>query len=303
MLVVAGPTASGKSALALMLAGKLGGAIVNADAIQVYREFSILTARPDAAEAARAPHYLYGVLSAAERGTVSRWRDMALAAIAAARAAGTPPILVGGTGLYLKAILQGLSPTPELPAQWRARAQARRAELGAAAFHAELAAVDPVLGARLAPGDTQRVIRAWEVIQATGKSLAEFQRLPGAPAPYRFIPVVLEPLRAELYAACEARCARMMDEGALEEVRAVTALGLDPGLPAMKAVGLRELAAYLAGNATREVALAAFRQATRNYAKRQVTWFRHQMPEARVWNAQYSERVGEEIFSFIRKTC
>ncbi len=301
VVVIGGPTASGKSALALALAEEFGGTVINADAMQVYRELAILTARPTPAETKRVPHRLYGVLSARVRCTAARWRTMALAAIATAQRKERLPIVVGGTGLYLKALMEGLAPVPEVPSEVRAEARARHTKLGAEAFHAELAGLDPAMAKRLKPGDTQRVLRAWEVISATGRSLALFQKIPPARTPLWFVPIRLLTPRDALYAACDERCRRMLEAGALDEVKALLAMKLDPDLPAMKAVGVRELAAYLAGEVSRDQALAKFQQVTRNYAKRQLTWFRHQMPEAQTWDAQFSERVREKIFSFIRK--
>jgi len=300
VVVIGGPTASGKSALALALAERLNGIVVNADAMQVYRELAIVTARPTAEEMARAPHRLYGVLSAAQRCTVARWRRLALAAIAAARREGRLPIVVGGTGLYLKALMEGLAAVPDIPPAIRAQAKARHTALGAPGLHAELARLDPAMAARLKPGDSQRLIRAWEVVTATGQSLAAFQQAIPAPPRLWFVPIRLLPPRQELYAACDARCRRMLADGALDEVRALQALKLDPDLPAMKAVGVRELMQCLGGDLSREAALAAFQQATRNYAKRQLTWFRNQMPKAQTWDAQLSESLIDEIFSFIR---
>ncbi len=300
VVVLGGPTASGKSAIALVLGERLNGTVINADAMQVYRELAILTARPRPEDLARVPHELYGVLSAAERCTVARWRGLALDAIAAAQREKRLPIVVGGTGLYLKALMEGLADVPDIPAGVRAEAQARHAALGGAGFHAELARLDPEMASRLKPGDTQRVIRAWEVITATGRSLAAFQQVPPAAPALRFVALRLLPPRDALYAACDARCRRMLDEGALDEVRALAALELDPDLPAMKAVGVRELMRCLAGELSRAAALQRFQQTTRNYAKRQLTWFRHQMPDAQTWDAQFSESLPEEIFSFIR---
>lgn len=301
VVVIGGPTASGKSVLALALAEALGGTIINADAMQVYRELAVLTARPTPDDTKRAPHRLYGVLSAHQRCTAARWRTMALAAIAAAQRKGRLPIVVGGTGLYLKALMEGLAPVPEIPPEVRAAARVRHAELGGPAFHAELAQLDPQMAARLKAGDTQRLIRAWEVIRGTGRSLALFQKIPPARSSLWFAPVRLLPPRDALYAACDARCLHMLDAGALEEVQALRALNLDPALPALKAVGVRELARALDGELGRSAALALFQQATRNYAKRQLTWFRHQMPEAQTWDAQFSESLIEKTFSFIRK--
>ena len=300
VVVIGGPTASGKSALALHVAERLNGTVINADAMQVYRELAILTARPTPADMARVPHRLYGVLSARERCTVARWLDLAQAGIAAAHEAGRPPVIVGGTGLYLKALMEGLAAVPDIPAAVRAEARARHAALGGPAFHAELARLDAAMAARLKPGDTQRLIRAWEVVAATGQSLAQFQQAPATAPKLSFVTIRLLPPREDVYAACDGRCRRMLEEGALDEVRALLALKLAPDLPAMKAVGVRELARYLDREATGEAALKAFQQATRNYAKRQLTWFRHQLPRAQTWSAQFSESLLEEIFSFIR---
>ena len=301
-LVLAGPTASGKSALALALARELDGVVINADSMQVYRELRVLTARPSAAEEVLAPHRLYGVLPAAERCSAGRWRALAIDEIAAARAAGKRPILVGGTGLYLRALIDGLAPIPPVPPAIRAAARARRDAIGPEAFHAELARRDPAAAARLAPGDTQRVLRAWEVVEATGRTLASFTRDAGAPQdPGDARVVLLLPPPAVLDAAIAARCARMLDAGALDEVRPLLALDLDPLLPAMKAVGVRELGAWLRGAATREAALERFRIATRQYAKRQRTWFRHQLRADRVLSEQFSESLLPEIFRFVRE--
>jgi len=301
-IVVAGPTASGKSTLALRLAETLVGVVINADALQLYRDLAILTARPDAAALARAPHRLYGILDAAERSSAAAWRRLALAEIAAAQAAGLRPILVGGSGLYLRALTEGLAPVPPVPAAIRAATQARRAALGAAAFHAELATQDPVMAARLAPGDTQRVLRAAEVIAATGRSLAEWWREtdPDA-AGVAVLPIVLLPPRPALHAAIAGRLRAMLDAGVLEEVRSLEARGLDPALPVFRALGYRAFAEALAGGSGLDRALDAAALATRQYAKRQITWFRHQMQGAHGWDAQFSESLGREIISFIRK--
>ena len=299
VLVIAGPTASGKSGLALAIAERVGGAIINADALQVYRELAILTARPDAAELARAPHHLYGVLAADDACSAARWRGLALAAIAAS--APRLPIVVGGTGLYLRALLRGLAQLPAIPAAVRAAATARRAALGPEAFHREVAARDPVAGARLPIGDRQRLIRAWEVFEATGRPWSDWIGAPDEPPPagLAFRVMVVAPPRPALYQAIDRRLAAMVERGALDEVRAV--MDLDPALPIHKALGLRELAAHLRGETALAPALAAAQQATRNYAKRQMTWMRHQLPEARWFVAQYSDSLDPEIFSFIRE--
>jgi len=311
VVLVAGPTASGKSAWALALAEACDGVVINADSMQVYRELSVLTARPGPTQTARAPHRLYGVLSGAERCSAGRWRALALAEIAAYHAAGRLPLLVGGTGLYLRALERGLAPVPEVPAAVRAAAVALHREIGGAAFHRRLAARDPEAAGRLRPSDTQRLVRAWEVIEATGRPLASWQAQggdgeggDGRPA-YRFLRIVCLPPRPALYAACDARFLRMVERGALDEVRALLGLGLDPALPVMKALGVRELARHLAGELDLAAAVAAAQQATRNYAKRQTTWLRTQVlsadPAAVLVGEQYSESLKAEIFPKIRR--
>jgi len=303
VLIVAGPTASGKSALALAVAEEFGGVVINADSMQVYRELRILTARPSPEDEARAPHRLYGVLPASERCSAGRWREMALAEIAAAHDAGRLPIVCGGTGLYLKTLTEGLSPMPEVPADIRAQLQTRLEAVGAQALHAELASCDPDMAERLEAGDSQRVLRALEVLQATGMSLAEWQAGPAdaPPETLHFATVLLAPPREVLYAACDERLAAMLDAGALDEVRQLNARNLDPSLPAMKALGVREFSEYLAGNCDIQQALAAAQQATRRYAKRQMTWFRHQIVADMTLCTQFSERLLPETFSFIRQ--
>jgi len=297
ILIVGGPTASGKSALALDLAEHFGGCVINADSMQVYRELRILTARPTPADEKRAPHRLYGVLPASERCSAGRWCDLALAEIDDARAKELLPILVGGTGLYFRSLLKGLAPVPAIPGEIRKRAAALHDEVGAEAFHSLLAERDPEGAARLHPGNTQRVLRAYEVLQATGKSLGEWQRSQPEGAGYsgNAAALVLAPPREELYAACNARAEVMASEGGIEEAEALLALELDPSLPAMKALGVREFAGYLKGEMTRDEAIDKLRQGTRRYAKRQSTWFRHQMPEAKIFSARYGNRHADEI--------
>jgi len=299
VVLVAGPTAGGKSALALDLAERFGGVVINADAMQVYREMRVLTARPDPAEEARAPHRLYGFLPAAEICSAARWRALAVAEIAAAQAAGELAILVGGTGLYLKALTDGLSPVPPIPEATRAAVRARIESIGAEAFHAEFAAHDPVMAARLRPSDRQRLSRAAEVLEATGVSLAEWQGRATAEEGFRFFTVLLAPPRDALYAACDARFRKMVDAGALDEARAMRRLALDPALPATRAVGLRELIRHLEGEISLDEAIGLAQVATRQYAKRQMTWFRNQLQDPTVLSEQYSERVRQESFSKI----
>jgi tRNA dimethylallyltransferase len=301
-LIIAGPTGSGKSALALEVAATFDGVVVNADSAQVYRELRILTARPSPQDEARAPHRLYGVLSAAERCSAGRWLGLAQVAILEARSAGRLPVVVGGTGLYLKVLTEGLAPVPAVPAEVRAEARELWAKLGGEAFRAELAQHDPEAAARLPAFDRQRLLRAWEVRRATGRPLSAWQRGARARA-VRVNPavtLVLSPPRAALYPALNARFLRMLENGALDEVAALLAMHLDPTLPAMKAVGVRELAAHLGGRTTLAEATAAAQQATRRFAKRQMTWLRHQVRADAVFLEQYSERIKPQIFSFIR---
>jgi tRNA dimethylallyltransferase len=308
-LILAGPTASGKSALALAIARRFGGTVINADSMQVYRELRVLTARPTPEEEAVVPHRLYGLRPAAEPASVAWWREAALAEMAAARL----PVLCGGTGLYFLSLTEGLSAIPSVPPEARATARALAAELGAAALHARL---DAETAATLRPGDSQRVTRAYEVLLGTGRGLAARQR-EGAhtgPArkgdvPWRFAAVLLDPPRDVLRAAIARRFDAMLAAGAIEEVRALLALGLDPALPAMRAHGVPELATHIQGG----MSLAAARERavlnTGQYTKRQATWFRHHalaaptdthIIHARTEDfAQFQESEIEEIFAFV----
>jgi tRNA dimethylallyltransferase len=282
VLVIAGPTAAGKSALALRLAETIGGAIVNADSMQLYAGLPILTAAPGAAARARAPHALYGVLAPQAVGTAAGWAAMAEAAIAEAEGKGLRPILVGGTGLYLRTLWGGIAAVPAIP--WAVRESVRRrlAADGAAALHAALAERDPAMAARLKPGDGQRLARALEVVEATGLSLADFQAETAPPPRRRFRLVVLAPERAALNALIERRVESMWREGAAAEVEALLALGLPPDRPILKALGVAPLARALAGETTLAAAAEATIIATRQYAKRQRTWFTHQCATARL---------------------
>ena len=278
--LIAGPTASGKSALALTLAEATGAEIVNADALQLYADLRLLTARPDDGELARAPHHLFGTVDAAEGWSVGRWQRAGLALIAEITGGGRDVIVVGGTGLYLRALTHGLADIPEVPAEIRQASAADFTALGEAAFRARLGEVDPAAAARIAPGDRQRLARAWEVYAATGMSLGDHHATAtGALPAGAWSAFALEPPRADLYARCNARLAAMLSHGALAEVEALLARNLDPALPALKAVGVQPLAAHLRGETTLETALAAAQQDTRRYAKRQMTWMRGQTPD------------------------
>jgi tRNA dimethylallyltransferase len=309
-ILVAGPTASGKSALALDIAEALGGEIINADSMQVYRELRIVTARPSEADLARAPHALYGVRPAAEAGTAAWWRGAASAAMEAARVAGRVPILCGGTGMYFAALTEGLAEIPPIPPEARAEARRLLAEEGPAALHARLAALDPETVAALRPSDSQRLARAYEVVTGTGRGLRDWQRAGGTgPAPWRFAAVILDPPREALRAAIAARWAAMLAAGALEEVRALGAQGLDPALPAMRAHGVPELLAHLRGATALEAASARAILNTGQYTKRQATWFRHHalapVPATRIFHsrspisAQDSKSLLEYFAAFV----
>jgi tRNA dimethylallyltransferase len=280
VLLLAGPTASGKSAWALRWAERTGAAVVNADSQQLYRDLRVLSARPDAEEEARAPHHLYGVADAAEAWSVGRWLRAVLPVLEQLRAADRPAVLVGGTGLYFRALTHGLAEIPPVAPEARDAATAELDRLGEARFRRALADHDPEAARRIAPGDRQRLIRAWSVREGSGRSLSDWQadtRPALAPGDYRTLR--LDPPRAELYARCDARAAAMISGGALDEVAALVARGLPPELPAMKAVGVRPLAAYLAGALPLEAASAQVQGDTRRYAKRQRTWFRNQTPD------------------------
>jgi tRNA dimethylallyltransferase len=311
-IIVAGPTCSGKSALALDLAERLGGTIINADSMQVYREVRILTARPTASDEARAPHRLYGIRPAAEPASAAWWREAALEAIADTIAAGRTPILCGGTGLYLAALAQGLAVIPDPGAAARTEARALLASHGPAALHGRLTEADPETAATLRPTDSQRIARAWEVWRGTGTGLAEWQRrqAPADPLPLDFTILLLDPPRDALRAAIAARAATMIAQGAIDEVSALLGQNLDASLPAMRAHGVPEFSAYLRG----EIGLAEAQRrvclVTGQYTKRQATWFRHRhiaasAPTHRFLarygeNKQLTERLLVESFSFIR---
>lgn len=307
VVIVAGPTASGKSALALALAEEFGGTIINADSQQVYRDLAVLSARPSAAESARVPHRLYGVIDAAENCSAGRWRALAQAEIDAVCASARLPILTGGTGLYLEALLKGLAELPPIPAAAREEAKALYVALGGAAFRERLAALDPVGAPKIAASDAQRLTRAYEVVHATGKPLSQWQAEQTSNRSLRAAAIVLLPEREGLYRACDARVAQMMAQGAEEEARALLARDLSANLPAMKAVGVRELGAALSGHTTREEAVAAMQQSTRQYAKRQYTWFRNRLQEDEILRRstiekQFSASLLSDIFSFIRSS-
>ena len=280
-ILIAGPTASGKSALALALAEKFGGTIVNADSMQVYRDLRVITARPTPAEEARVPHRLYGHVDAGENYSVGRWcRDVGQV-LAEIERQGRVAILVGGTGLYFKALTTGLAAVPPIPAEIRGQVRARMASEGAAALHGELAGLDPVTAQRLMVNDRSRIARALEVVLATGRSLTDWHRegLPALVDSARAAKIFLTCERKQLVARIEARFAAMLEAGVLDEVRALERRQLDPLLPAMKAHGVPWLIRHLHGEISLDEAAAGAVMDTRRYAKRQLTWFRNQMTD------------------------
>jgi tRNA dimethylallyltransferase len=280
-VLIAGPTASGKSALALALAEALGGTIINADSMQVYRDLRIVSARPTAQEEARVPHLLYGHVDAAENYSVGRWCVEASAALAAVERAGRLPVVVGGTGLYFKALTRGLAAVPPIPPQIRAAVRERLEREGIAALYAELGERDAATARRLMPRDRARVTRALEVVLATGRSLTDWHAEGMKPAldPAAAIKVFLDIERAELYRRIDGRFDAMLASGALDEVRALARRNLDPALPAMKAHGVPWLIRHLDGGIDLAAAVEGAKRDTRRYSKRQGTWFRHQLPD------------------------
>jgi tRNA dimethylallyltransferase len=280
-VLIAGPTASGKSALVLALAERHGGMVINADSMQVYRDLRLITARPTPAEEARAPHRLYGHVDAAATYSVGHWINDVARVLAEATARKEVPILVGGTGLYFKALTRGLAAVPPIPPQVRAAVRARLAREGAASLRAELARRDPAGAAALKVGDGVRIVRALEVIEATGRPLSAWHGDGMAPLvdPARAIKIFLAPDRTELKARIGARFDTMMAAGALDEVRALDGRGLDPWQPALKAHGVPWLRRALAGEIPMDEAVEAAKRDTWRYTKRQFTWFRHQLPD------------------------
>jgi len=278
-VLIAGPTASGKSALAMELAENLRGIIINADSMQVYCELAVLTARPSAADEMRIPHRLYGHVKASERYSVGRYQEEATHALAEARAGNRVAIFTGGTGLYFDALTKGLSPIPAVPAEIRESVRVRFETMGREPFFEEFARRDPVTASKLRASDTQRVQRAAAVLEATGRPLAEWKDMSGRPVltGLRVARLVLAPSREVLFERIDRRFEAMVRQGALEEARLL--LGLDPSLPAAKALGLPQLQTYLTGQGSLESAIGVAQLATRHYVKRQMTWFRNRMRE------------------------
>ncbi len=298
ILILAGPTASGKSRLALETAKRFDGVVINADSMQVYDGLRLLTARPDAAALAQAPHRLYGILPPDAVCSAGRWRTLAIEAIDEVWQQGKLPIVAGGTGLYLYTLVNGISPIPDIPDTVRDASRHLFEQDGNAAFHARLAARDPIMAARLHPSNSQRLVRAWEVIEATGRSLADWQAQPlegGLDADV--FKYALLPPRADLFAACDRRFLEMMQEGALDEVEALLARNLDPALPLMKALGVEPLRDYLSGLMSEAAAVRAAQTATRQYAKRQITWIKGKFSDYKIDSEKFSESIMAKFFS------
>lgn len=279
LTIIAGPTASGKSKLALEKAVQNNGMIINADSMQVYESLRLLTARPSDEDMTRVPHRLYGIIQNPNQAqSVAAWRELAIQEIESCLKQGQLPIVVGGTGLYLKALIEGLSPVPEPDQKIRdeLRDQAKTEE-GRQALYQELEKLDPEMAEKLDAGNTQRVVRALEVIKSTGKSLLYWQNQPGEALPYRSHKILIDPNREDAVAKAEKRLRYMFDYGAIEEVKVLLDQDIKPDSPLYKAVGVRELSAYLKGGVSLEEAFNLALIATRQYIKRQQTWFRHQM--------------------------
>lgn len=276
LALIAGPTASGKSALALALAERANGVVINADASQVYADLNVLSARPSAEEMARAPHRLFGMRDGARPCSAADWAELAKAEIAAAHATGMLPILAGGTGLYIRTLLDGIAPVPEIDAAVRAEVRAMPVEQAFAALTHE----DAAAAARLAPADSARTMRALEVIRSTGRSILDWraEKTGGIGDVVDLHPLILLPPREWLQARCDARFEAMLDQGAIEEVEALLARNLALDLPVMRAIGVPEIAGWLMGKLSRETMIAQAQAATRQYAKRQYTWFSRQPP-------------------------
>ena len=279
VIVIGGPTACGKSGLALAIAENFDGIIVNADAIQVYRDLRILTARPTEEEEKRIPHRLYGILDAKESCSAGTWQALALKEIENIQNIGKLPIIVGGTGLYLKALTEGIAPIPKIPLSVRKSVREFYSEVGKAEFYTQFTKKDPITAARIQPNDAQRLMRAWEVMEATGKSISLWQEEKMQSPNLKFTMVVGTPLRETLYAACDKRIFNMISDGVLEEVKALMIRFQNEkfnNLPVFKAIAFKEFSSYLAGDTTLDIAIAKAQQQTRRYAKRQMTWFRNQ---------------------------
>ena len=302
ILIIGGPTASGKSKLALDLAEKLNGVIINGDSMQIYKDLHLLTAKPSKQDLQKIEHRLYGVLDLDEPCSVAKWQKLALKEIDDISRQGKTPIIVGGTGLYLNALVEGLSSIPEVSPKIRTQARKDYDQMGSQKFHDRLKEHDPTMGEKLPPEDRQRCIRAWEVFQETGKSISEFQGAKNREPIKHLNPIqiMILPDRGALNQRSEDRFDQMMEGGALEEVKALLQNHPQPNHPLAKAVGVPELTSYLRGEVTLDEAIELAKISTRQYAKRQSTWFRNQVKEAYVVDEVYSGEVLEEVLRFVK---
>ena len=280
VIIISGPTASGKSQIAMELAAQFNGSIVNADSMQIYQESVILNARPSPLDMQQIPHYLYGEISLRHPCSVGLWLDWFRELLKQPLLSGKPLFVVGGTGLYIKALTQGLAVIPPVPAVIKEEIEKSWQQLGPESFYQQFQQIDPLMAQRLHPNDKQRLIRAWSVKQATGKSLSEWWQTGNPALPIKYLLATLIPERPFLYAACDQRFLKMMKKGGVEEAAAIYQMKLPPHLPGMGILGLKELFAYFEGAITLEQAIMLGQQATRQYAKRQTTWFRNQLPNA-----------------------
>jgi len=273
-IIIIGPTASGKSSLAVEVASRIGGEIINSDSLQLYKELNLLTARPSDEDLAKVPHHLYGCYDGSYNSTAFKWLKTAAEIINKIASAGKIPVVVGGTGLYVKTLIEGISSIPELPLSVREKARNLFSELGSNGFLNMLKKKDPDFKA----SDPQRMIRAWEVIEGTGHTLTYWQSLGlKKEIDAEWLIIYLNPPRPVLYEQCETRFDHIMERGAIDEVRTLLAMNLEPSLSIMKAIGVREITDYLRGIISLDTAVAQSKQATKNYAKRQITWFSHQI--------------------------
>ena len=301
-VMICGPTAAGKSAVALAIAEQSGGTVINADSMQVYSDLRVVTARPDAHYEARAPHRLYGILDGSERASVASWLGLAAEAVNEVRKAGSLPIIVGGTGMYLQAARDGIAPIPEVPLEIHQACLDELAARGGVAFREDLSRVDEETASRLFDGDSQRLVRAMGVVRATGRPISAWQSDPhqGALAG-EVVAISVMPPRADTYARIDRRFAQMMEDGAVEEVEVLAERGLDPSLPVMKAIGVREILAMQAGEISRARAIELASRDSRHYAKRQMTWIRNNYHAQISVYEKLSTRFVKEIFSILLK--
>jgi len=301
ILIVAGPTASGKSDFALEVAKKYNGVIINCDSMQVYSELQIITARPSLIDEGIISHKLYGIISVKDVFSAGIWRDLAITEIKKCWQSGNLPIITGGTGLYIKALMEGLTEIPSISKEIIEEVTKRRKKIGIEAFHRELRNFDPVSAERLNRSDSQRVTRAYAVYVATDRSLSDWHDQKPTIEPFvaHYQSIIFEPPRDALYNSCEKRIDLMLENGVLGEVRSLMDINLDPMRPAMKALGVREFTAFLDNKMTIDEAVNAAKQSTRRYAKRQMTWFRNQIVQDYRLKTQYSKRIIPEIFSKI----